>query len=95
MITYERGQLSRQMAHKLAMARAFRNWTLKQAAERIGCSISSVHAYENGYRVPSVALAGDIARAYRLDQEDTIALMSEAVTNAGRDKPSRRRKAAA
>lgn len=92
-ITYRRQQLSRPMAHKLAMCRATRGWTLAKAAAEIGCSISSIHAYENAQRVPSVPVAGDIARAYRLNQEDTIALMAEAVTNAGRAK--RRAKAAA
>jgi transcriptional regulator with XRE-family HTH domain len=94
-VIYERRELSREVAYTLAMARVRRGWTLKQAGERIGCSISSVHAYENGVRVPSVALAGDIARAYSLSQEDTIALMAEAVSNAGRSKPRGKAKAAA
>jgi transcriptional regulator with XRE-family HTH domain len=94
-VAYEYGKLSRAMAYKLAMARATRRWTLKESAQRCGCSISTIWNLENGQRVPSVALAGDIARAYSLSQEDTITLMSEAVTNAGRSKPGRRTKAAA
>lgn len=89
-ITQERRELSRPVAHKLAMARHVRQWTLREAGERIGCSISSVHAYENGARVPSVAIAGNMARVYELDRESTIALLSQAVAHAGRKRPAKR-----
>lgn len=93
-ITHERRELSRPVAHKLAMARHTRQWTLARSAAEIGCSISSVHAYENGARVPSVAIAGNMARVYELDRESTIALLSEAVAHAGRKRPAKRDAAA-
>jgi transcriptional regulator with XRE-family HTH domain len=75
------------------MARLSRGWTLKQAASECGCAISTIWHFENAQRVPSIKLAGDIARAYQLNRDDTISLMAEAVAGAGRDKPSRRDKA--
>jgi transcriptional regulator with XRE-family HTH domain len=93
-VTYEHGKLSRPMAHRLAMARASRQWTLAQAGQACGCSVTMLWNLENGQRVPSVALAGDVCRAYQLDREDTIALMAEAVANAGKSRQSRRKAAA-
>lgn len=93
-VTYEYGKLSREVAHKLAMARAARGWTLKRAASACGCSVSTIWNLENCQRVPSVTLAGDICRAYQFDRETTIALMSEAVRNAGKEKPGKRNAAA-
>src|SRR5947207_5526877 len=94
-VIYERRELSRQVAHALAMTRASRGWTLKQAAQRCDCSISTIWSLENGQRVPSIALAAGIARVYELDRENTIRLLSEAVTNAGKDRPSKRKAKAA
>jgi transcriptional regulator with XRE-family HTH domain len=89
-VTRERGQLSQPMAYKLAMARASRKWTLRQAAEACGCSVTMAWNLENGKRAPSVELAGSVCRAYQLSREDTIQLMSESVRNAGRDRPGKR-----
>lgn len=94
-VQYERGHLSRTMANRLALARSAQGWTLKRAAAECGCSITTIWGLENAQRVPSVALAGNVCRAYRLSREDTIALMSEAVRGAGKDKPSKRREAQA
>ena len=63
---------------------------------RVGLRLLGIHDrnLENCQRVPSVTLAGDICRAYQFDRETTIALMSEAVRNAGKDKPGKRNVAA-
>ena len=59
-----------------------------------GCGYPRSGTSENCQRVPSVTLAGDICRAYQFDRETTIALMSEAVANQGKDKPGKRKIAA-
>ena len=69
-VTYDYGKLSREMAHKLGVARSTRGWTLKNAASACGCSVSTIWNLENCQRVPSVTLAGDIRRAYQFDRED-------------------------
>jgi transcriptional regulator with XRE-family HTH domain len=73
-------------ASMLAEARRSRGWSLRQAGRAIGCSYESVRLMELRRRVPSVAIALAIARAYELGAEDAGRLLAEAADDAGYSK---------
>ena len=75
----------------LADVRRDREWSVREAARRIGCAHGTVAHLENGRRAPSVSLAWDIVDAYDLDDGQADMLLAEAVDNAGRSSPYKRR----
>jgi transcriptional regulator with XRE-family HTH domain len=70
----------------LAEARQERAWSLRQAGRALGCSYETVRLWELRRRVPSVALARAIARAYDLPAEGVGRLMAEAVEGVGKSR---------
>lgn len=73
-------------ANMLARARRKRGWSLRQAGRAIGISYESVRLMELRRRVPSVAVALEIARAYELSPGDSVRLFREAADGAGYSK---------
>lgn len=73
-------------ATMLAEARHRRAWSLRQAGRAVGCSYESVRLMELRRRVPSVAVALGIIRAYGLGSAEGARLMAEAVGDAGYSK---------
>ena len=86
-----RRELTPETGAVLRRARKARGWTLAKASEEAGISLAYLSQIERAVRCPSVTVAGALAKGYQLSRDDTIALMSEAVRNAGRDKPSKRK----
>jgi transcriptional regulator with XRE-family HTH domain len=73
-------------AAMLAAERHKRGWSLRQAGRAIGCSYETVRLLELRRRVPSVALALEIAGAYELGAKESVRLFREAADNAGYSK---------
>jgi len=79
------------VAAMLAAARRERGWSLREAARRAGVAAGTIVHLEKGRRAPSIIVAEDIIRAYRLGGLDAGRLRSAAVTDAGRSSPLRAR----
>ena len=87
---YSRHAVSPKVAVLLEVARLSRGLSFREAARSAGCSPVHLFHIEACVRAPSVALAEDIARTYRLTSLETAELLAESVDGAGRSKPSRR-----
>lgn len=91
---YIRSKLSPETGAALRRARKARGLTLDKAGAQAGISEPYLCQIEHALRCPSVAVAGALAKAYRLPTDETVNLMSEAVRNAGNDRPGKRNAAA-
>ena len=85
-----RRTVSPELAAMLAAARRRRGWSLRRAAREIGCSPGTVVHLEKSRRAPSVILAWDIIRAYRLGDAQADMLLDDAVDDAGKSSPYKR-----
>jgi transcriptional regulator with XRE-family HTH domain len=88
---YARHVTSPRVAVLLEAARRTRGLSVRGAARELGVSQTHLWQIEGCQRAPSVALAVDLARAYRLSPADTADLLAESVDSAGYSRPSRRR----
>jgi transcriptional regulator with XRE-family HTH domain len=73
----------------LARRRRALGWSLRIAVRRTGISFWMIGLMERGQRAPSIVLAVQLARAYRLTESDVALLLSGAVSDVGRDYPYR------
>jgi transcriptional regulator with XRE-family HTH domain len=73
----------------LARRRDELGWSKSEAERRTGVSRRMITLLERGERVPSTALADDLAEGYGLAPADSFLLFSVALPNVGRDSPYR------
>jgi transcriptional regulator with XRE-family HTH domain len=60
-------RLAAEVAARLRAERARLNWTQAEAGARAGLSWMSVHRYEGGYKLPTVAALYRLAAAYGVE----------------------------
>jgi len=85
----EQRDLPPDVAALLTVARQLRGWSVRTAAQQVGCSPTHLGRLERGERVPSVALAWDLAAVLQLGRRDAERLVSVAAPYAGRSSPLR------
>jgi transcriptional regulator with XRE-family HTH domain len=85
-----RRSLAPDVAALLAHARWARSWSLLEASRATGVSATHLANLERGRRVPSLAVAEDLIRAYRLPPGFAERLRAVAAPCAGRSSPYRR-----
>jgi len=77
----------------LAAARRSRGWSIREAARQVGYALGFIVQLEQARRAPSVAMAEAVIAAYQLAPFCAEQLRSEAVPDAGRSSPWKRRRA--
>lgn len=85
----EQRHLPADVADLLTDARRRHGWSVRAAAQQVGCSPTHLGRLERGERVPSVALAWDLAAVLQLGTRDAERLVSVAAPYAGRSSPLR------
>jgi DNA-binding XRE family transcriptional regulator len=73
----------------LAAARREHGWSIRQAAQRVGCTPGCIVHWEAGRRAPSAFYAAKLIQAFDLGTADADALWAEAVPDAGMSSPWR------
>lgn len=81
---------SPELSATLRSARQRATLTLRQVAERAGITESYLCHLESGDRCPSRTIAGRLAEALALDDEERAAVEASAVDDAGLEHPWRR-----
>lgn len=84
-----RRTITPELAEMLAAARRRRRWPLREAARNAGVAAGTIVHLEKARRAPSVVVAENIIRAYRLTPAEAAMLRAEAVEGAGKDSPFR------
>jgi transcriptional regulator with XRE-family HTH domain len=82
-----RRQLPADLGQAIRSARLARGWTIVDAARYIGMSRSMLGSLEHGRKLPSAALAADIAAVLELDPDTADRLAEVAVPDRGRSRP--------
>lgn len=75
----------------LAAARRRRRWSLREAARNIGVAHGMIAHLEHARRAPSATVARKIIRAYQLTEAEAEMLCAEAIDDAGKDSPWKRK----
>ncbi|MGH3191743.1 MAG: helix-turn-helix domain-containing protein [Streptosporangiaceae bacterium] len=78
-----------ELAAMLAAARRRRGWSLREAGRNVRVAHGTIAHLEKARRAPSIVVARNITRAYRLDPDEAAMLRAEAVEGAGWDSPYR------
>jgi transcriptional regulator with XRE-family HTH domain len=86
-----RHTISPELAAVLANARRRRGWSLREAARNVGVAFGTIGHLEHARRAPSATVARNIIRAYRLTEAEAEMLCTQAVEDAGKDSPWKRK----
>jgi transcriptional regulator with XRE-family HTH domain len=76
-----------ELAAVLAAARRRRGWSLREAARNVQVAYGTIAHLEKARRAPSIIVAENLIRAYRLTGAEARMLLAEAVEGAGKDSP--------
>ena len=86
-----RHTITSELAAVLADGRRRRGWSLREAARNVGVAFGAISHLEHARGEPSATVARNIIRAYRLTEAEAEMLCAEAIEDAGKDSPWKRK----